>query len=170
MVKSQLLRHQREISTSLFGDLSDPLNFVDYDLSCAFHAPGSPFPARLDSSPPFSTLSSCISFFFSNDRCRLVAQTLPDVQGPQVRVHANGGVSGRRGVDAAPGPPVFRRQRGVFRDGVRDRGARLLARRRRGVQGSEAGEPVIGPRGIRETGQYKQTRTAEIRSTTPPSR
>lgn len=150
------------------------MKFVDCDLSARFRAneirPPPPRTSGFVSSPYLLAVVYFVFFFSPNGRCRPVAQTLPDVQGPQVRVHADGGVSGRRGVDAAPGPPVFRRQRGVFRDGVRDWGARLLARRRRGVQGSEAGEPVTGPRGIRETGQYKQTRTAEVRSTTPPSR
>lgn len=81
------------------------------------------------------------------------SQAVPDVQGRQVRVHADGGVSGRRGVDAAAGPEVFRRQRRVFRDGVRGGGARLSARGRRRLQGPEAGEPVAGPSRIREAGQ-----------------
>lgn len=61
---------------------------------------------------------------------------------------------GRRGVDVAPQSQVFRRQRSVFRDGVRGRGAGLSARRRRRLQGPEAGKPVARPSGLRETGQY----------------
>lgn len=56
-------------------------------------------------------------------------------------------------MDVAPGQEVFRRQRRVFRDGVRGGGAGLSARDRRRLQGPEAGEPIARPSRIRETGQ-----------------
>lgn len=63
---------------------------------------------------------------------------------------------GRRGVDAAARPEMFRRQRRLFRDRLRGGGARLLARHRRGLQGPEAGKPIAGQSRIRKTGEYNQ--------------
>lgn len=80
-------------------------------------------------------------------------QAFPDVQRREIRVHGDGSVSGRRSVDVAAGPGLFRRQRRVFRGRVRGRGAGLFARRGRGLQGPEAGEPVARRTGLREIGE-----------------
>jgi len=48
---------------------------------------------------------------------------------------------------------MFRRQRRVFRDGVRGGGARLFARRRRRLQGPETGKPIARQPRLRETGK-----------------
>lgn len=80
-------------------------------------------------------------------------QTLQDFPRPQVRVHDDGGVPGRRGVDAAQGPRLVRGPHGALLHGLRGGGARVPPRQEHHLQGPQAGKPLVGLDRLREAGE-----------------
>ncbi|XP_057682587.1 uncharacterized protein LOC130909771 isoform X1 [Corythoichthys intestinalis] len=86
------------------------------------------------------------------DALPLRGQVVPDLQGQQIPLHADGGLPRRRALDASQKQGSFGGLRGSLLPGVRAAGLALPSRQRNRLQGPQARKRALGRRRLRQAG------------------